>query len=214
LAVAAILEIWYLFSLGMKGAAWFIHDPSTLLIIVNGIMLIVFALAQMYATMNALFDLGSEWDIYFNYEWGLWGIFISIILYTLSRIFNILSDERELLIVLCVLLGQIPQAINMWRAAARYKYSVVNRTLTFIAFYLIVITGTICLTALMLVALIVGLVAYVVMFLLSRESGVSVSSDSETVILKDGTELEGDGNNYRSKDGGYWRKTVGGFERW
>jgi hypothetical protein len=213
LVAVAILEIWYLFSLGMKGAAWFIHDPSTVFIIVNGIMLIVFALGQMAAVDNALSDLSYEWDIEFDNKWKLWGILFSIALYVLSRFFHILSEERELLIVLCILLGQIPQAINMWRGA-KYICEKTERKPTFVVFYLIAITGTICLTIYMLVALIVGLIAFVVMFLFSRGDGGGSRDGVDEVTLEDGTILTGDGNHYRSKDGGHWRKTVGGFEKW
>ena len=211
----AILEMWYLFSLGMKGAAWFIHDPSIIFIIVNGIMLIVLALGQMAAVDNALSDLSSEWNIEFDNKWKLWGILFSLILYVVSRLFNILSEERELLIVLCILLGQIPQAINMWRGSQQCKYFYTKRRPTFVVFYLIAITGTICLTVYMLVALIVGLIAYVVMFLFSRgNSGDNKDGQEEEVTLEDGTILTGYGNNYRSKDGGHWRKTTGGFKKW
>lgn len=169
LALTSMIEIWYLFSLGIKGASWFIHDPSTFLIIVNGILLIVFAMAQLRALFNAVFDLGYDWNVYFNYKWGLWGLLISLILYGAGRYFSILSGSHELLIVLCILLGQIPQAINMWWAAGKSRNNT-NRKLVFVIFYLITITGTICLTALMLVALIVGLIACAAMFLLSRGS--------------------------------------------
>ncbi|MDR2691162.1 MAG: hypothetical protein LBB73_02535, partial [Dysgonamonadaceae bacterium] len=63
--------------------------------------------------------------------------------------------------------------------AAKYKYKNTSKTLTFIVFYLIVITGTICLIVYMLVALIVGLIAFVVMFMFSRGGGLSAGHDED-----------------------------------
>jgi hypothetical protein len=214
LALASILEIWYFLSLGMGDAAWFISEPPLFFIVINGIILIVCTFVQIFSIMHLSIDMVSEWNLIPNDNWMLWGILLSVILYAAGRYLNILPEEREWLIVTCLFLGQIPRVINTWQNALRDSFMLsTGQRVLLIAFQLIVAVGTICLTALMLIALVVGLVVWGIMYAMSHGGGGE--SKEEIITLNDGTELRSLGNGeFRGNNGRIYRDCGGGtFEK-
>lgn len=176
LVLTSLLEIWYFLSLGTDDVGWFLGKTAGDYAWINFFIMLAVTAAQGFGLFSFVGTVQELRGFRFSQRWMFGGIILSLILYGVWYLtkmnVEIPSSAHAPVLVLCAVVGQIPQVsamlIGFWRHRRTRlpgKPSIVWTLLV----YWVSLVGLVCLGGISIGLLAAMAVCVIVMFCLLRE---------------------------------------------
>ena len=179
LAIVSLLEIWYFTTLGMKQMSWFLKpEESGDYVIWNYIIFIIVSAIQVAALYFYLYGIQNSRSFTAKPAWSLAGLLFALVLYIPAiQVYHmgpagetIFGLSHEWYILLCVIIGQLPQVLNINTSYRKQVPSSLRTPMRWeMLLYLLASAGTICIALMSTVILVAVIFFYVFAFLLLKE---------------------------------------------
>lgn len=175
LALISVLEIWYFLTLGIDQAAWFLGRSAGEYWWTNFLILIAITAVQGFGIFKYVESVQESRGFFFSQKWTFGGILISLILYAIFRLTamneEVPSDVVAPVLVICALLGQIPQILALLISFIRSRTRRAGSPSIYgiLVTYWIALIGLICVAALSVGLLIAMALCVILLYGLIRQ---------------------------------------------
>ena len=175
LVLLSVLEVWYFLSLGVDDAAWFLGKTAGDYGWVNFFIMLAVTAVQGLGVYRYAVEVQTKRGFSFSQRWMFLGVILSAALYGIWCLMNmnteIPNSTKAPVLVVCAMLGQIPQALAMligfwWHRRTRLPGgpSIFAATFTYWA----ALTGLVCIGSIAVGLLVAMAVAAILVFALVR----------------------------------------------